>query len=423
MNLLLSYGKERLQVKVPEYSQVLTGKIVTPIPQPLETIRKSLSNPFGSPALTEIIRQKKPRTVCIVVSDHTRPVPNKLILPPILKVLTQAGIASQQITILLANGMHRETTATEKLELVGQEILDIYRVIDHHSRDKTSLSNFMINGTPVSVNRLYYESDLKIITGFIEPHFMAGFSGGRKAICPGISGIDTVQYFHSPRLLESPYASPGNLNQNPCHEFATAVAKRVEVDFMVNVTINREKQITDIFSGDLEQAYAAGVKSCEQQSLVLVKTPFDIVITTNGGYPLDRDLYQTVKGLVGALEIVKEGGTILCAAECRDGVGSADFRELLFAMQTPESFIRMITAPGYFQCDQWEVEELIKVLKKVKVQLYSTGLSVKEIKRSHLEPISSIETGLKRTLKQYQGNAAIAVIPDGPYVLTKLIHS
>ncbi|MFB3897933.1 MAG: nickel-dependent lactate racemase, partial [bacterium] len=305
MHLLLSYGKEHLQVKVPAYSQVLTGKSVTPISQPLEAIQKSLSTPIGSLALSEIIQQKNPQSVCIVVSDHTRPVPNKLILPPILNELTAAGIIPQKITILLANGMHRETTAAEKLELVGQEILDTYRVVDHHSRDTTSLYNFLIDGTPVSVSRLYYESELKIITGFIEPHFMAGFSGGRKAICPGISGIDTVQYFHSPKLLESPDASPGNLNQNPCHEFATAVAKRVGVDFMVNVTINRDKQITGIFSGDLEQAYAAGIKACEQQSLVQVKTPFDIVITTNGGYPLDRDLYQTVKGLVGALAIVK----------------------------------------------------------------------------------------------------------------------
>jgi lactate racemase len=421
MNVSLSFGKGHLQVKVPDHSQVLTGKNVVPISNPLEAIQKSLAYPIGVSALSDIIHQKKPRTVCIIVSDHTRPVPNQLILPPILDELKKAKIAAQNITILLANGMHRKTTSAEKLELVGQEVLDAYRVIDHNSRDATSLYNFTIDSIPVSVNRQYYESDLKIITGFIEPHFMAGFSGGRKAICPGISGFDTVKYFHSPKLLESPFAAPGNLNQNPCHEFATAVAKLVGVDFMVNVTINRKKQITGIFSGDLGQAYAAGVKASKQQSLIKVKAPFDIVITTNGGYPLDRDLYQTVKGLVGALEIVKEGGTILCAAECCDGVGSADFCELLFQMQSPESFIEMISQPGYFQCDQWEVEELVKVLKKVQVRLYSTGLTIEEIKRSHLYPISSIETGLRHSLKQFGPNATIAVIPEGPYVLTKLI--
>jgi lactate racemase len=420
MQVSLSFGKGHLQIKVPDHSQVLTGKNIIPLSQPQEAIQKSLTDPIGTPALSDIINQKKPKSVCIVVSDHTRPVPNKLILPPLLNELNRAGISSPGITILLANGMHRKTTLVEKGELVGQDILDTYRVIDHKSRDTNALYHFTINNIPATVNRLYHESDLKIITGFIEPHFMAGFSGGRKAICPGISGFDTVKYFHSPKLLESPFASPGNLNQNPCHEFATAVAKKVGVDFMVNVTINCEKQITGIFSGDLEKAYAAGVNASKQQSLVKVENPFDIVITTNGGYPLDRDLYQTVKGLVGALEIVKEGGTILCATECCDGVGSTDFRQLLFEMQDPASFIRMISEPGYFQCDQWEVEELVKVLKKVQVQLYTTGLSVEEIKRSHLQPISSIETGIRRSLKRYGKNASIAIIPEGPYVLAKL---
>ncbi|MCX7918661.1 MAG: nickel-dependent lactate racemase [bacterium] len=417
----LAYGKDTLTVTVPKQTQVLTpDDTIVPLARPHESILESLRNPIGSVSLYALIRKKRPKTVCIVVSDYTRPVPYKIILPPLLSELHRAGIHNEQITILIATGMHRASTPEERLTLFGQEILESYRVFDHTALDKTSLVSFTLNDISVSVNRRYVESDMKILTGCIEPHFMTGFSGGRKSICPGISGLDTMKYFHGPKLLESPFAIPGNLDHNPCHEFAVAVAKRVGVDFILNVLVNREQQITGVFSGDLDQAFYAGVQQCELQTLVTVEQPFEIVITTNGGYPLDQNFYQSVKGLVGALAIVKNGGTIICAAECSDGVGSPEFRKLLFNMQSPEQFIQMISAPDYFQLDQWEVEELIKVLRKVTVQFYSTGISFEELKRCHVQPISSVEAGINLALTRYGSNATIAVIPDGPYVLTKV---
>lgn len=209
---------------------------------------------------------------------------------------------------------------------------------------------------------------------------MAGFSGGRKAICPGIAGLDTVKHFHSPMVLESKYAKAGILSRNPCHRIANLIAKKAGVDFILNVTLNSKKQITGIFAGDINKAFLKGVKFSERNVSDYVREPLDVVITCGGGYPLDRNFYQTVKGIVGALEVVKRGGTIIIASGCSDGLGSYEFKKLLMEMESPESFMKMICRKNYFCIDQWEVEELIKGLKKVKVKLYTTGLSKEDTK-------------------------------------------
>ena len=249
---------------------------------------------------------------------------------------------------------------------------------------------------------------------------MAGFSGGRKSVCPGIAGMDNIRYFHSPEVLESPFARSGNLTKNPCHKFALDFASAAGADFIVNVTFNMDKKISGIFCGDLKKAHQAGVKHCARESTVYADNLFDIVITTNGGFPLDRDLYQTVKGLVSVLEIVRKGGIIICAAECRDGIGSAHFKKLLFGMENPDKFMKMIRTPGFFVPDQWEVEELIKVLKKTKILLYTTGVSTLEIKRAGIEPLENVEQGIRTGLKVLGKNASIAVVPEGPYVISRL---
>ncbi|MDI6782569.1 MAG: nickel-dependent lactate racemase [bacterium] len=419
MLINLPYGRNYLSVEVPATSQVLEVKSELPVLDAEIEIRKGLQFPIGTEPLADIIVRKKAKNASIVVSDHTRPVPNSIILPPILEELERSGISPKNITILIATGMHRPTTEAEQIELLGEKIHNNYQIIVHDHRDNSSLVKIEVTGRPVSLNKFYLGSDIKILTGFIEPHFMTGFSGGRKAICPGISGVETIQYFHGPVLLESPYATSGNLVNNPCHEFAIAVANQVGVDFIVNVTLDRQKKITGVFCGDLITAYLAGVKYCESYSTVELDEPVDIVITTNGGYPLDRDFYQTAKGLVGVLEIVREGGLILCASECSDGIGSAEFKRLLFAMQEPDKFLEMIKQPGYYCIDQWGVEELVKVLKKARVKLYSTGLTPEEIRRCHIDAIASIEEGIKQGIAEYGTNAKIAVVPDGPYTLTK----
>jgi nickel-dependent lactate racemase len=250
---------------------------------------------------------------------------------------------------------------------------------------------------------------------------MTGFSGGRKSICPGIVSIKTIRAHHSPKFLESPFSAPGILKRNPCHEEALEVTGMVGVDFIVNVTLDSEKRITGIFAGDLEEAHLEGVRFCEGQVCDYLEEPVDIVLTSAGGYPLDCNFYQTVKGLVGALDIVKAGGTIIIASSCIEGIGSLEFKKLLFGMKDINQFLEMINQDDYFTIDQWEVEELVKVLRKVRVRLYSTGLSNEDIINCHVQPIHSIEEGIEKTITEYGKNARIAVIPNGPYVLARLL--
>ncbi len=419
----LPYGKEFLKVQVPSHSILLTGKQGKVLSNPRKSLGEALRQPLGGKPLPRIIADKSAKTACIVVSDHTRPTPNKVILPPLLKEIETSGIDPQSTKLLIANGMHRKTTSLEKGELLGEELLKRYEVIDHdcrNQRELVELDSGKSLGAPVLVNKNYLEADLKIVTGFIEPHFMAGFSGGRKAICPGIAGLETIRYFHGPSLLESPSASPGVLKDNPCHLFALKAAAMSGADFMVNVTLNREKKITGLFCGDLYKAYSEGTGYCESQSSICIDEPVDIVVTTNGGYPLDRDFYQTVKGLVGAAAILRKGGTVICASECSDGIGSDEFRKLLFEMKDPDSFMKMISRPDYFCVDQWEVEELLKVLRKARIALHTAGLSDEEVIKCHAQPIDSIEHGIEKALGEYGPRASIAIIPEGPYLLTKL---
>lgn len=421
MEVRLPYGKGYIKVVLPDNAGVFEAADPKSIGSPEEAVRQALSKPVGNRPIAGIIRSKAEiDSVCIIVSDHTRAVPNRIILPLLLEEIRKAGIPSERITILIASGMHRPTSRQEKIELMGEEIADRYRIVDHDAHSPEGLLKLTRNGKEFFVNRIYAEADLKILTGLIEPHFMAGFSGGRKSICPGIAGMETIRYFHSPALLESPYASTGTLDKNPCHSFASEVAEAAGADFICNVTLNKNKEITGVFAGDLKDAHAAGVEHCRRESLFHAERPFDVVVTTNGGYPLDRDLYQTVKGLVSAADIVAEGGEIICAAECVDGIGSGNFRELLFGMESPEGFIKKISEPGFFVPDQWEVEELIKVLKKAKIRIYSGGLTDGEIRKSHMTPVRDISGAVRDSLERCGKDASVAVIPSGPYTMVKI---
>ena len=421
MKVEFSYGKGVLTVNLPENSHVMESKGGDFIRTPYEEIQRAVRNPIGTKPLVEIVKSKtRIEDVCVVVSDHTRAVPNRIILPPFLQELQKAGISPGQIIFLVASGMHRPTSRKEKVELLGRDIAEKYRVIDHDAKNPGGLARVRRNGREFFVNRTYAEADLKILTGLIEPHFMAGFSGGRKSICPGIAGMETIKYFHSPALLESPFANTGTLAGNPCHEFASEMAEAAGADFVLNVTLDKKKKITGIFAGDIKKAHLAGTRHCEKENLVYVDKPFEIVITGNGGYPLDRDLYQTVKGLVSAADIVAEGGLIICFSECVDGIGSENFRNLLFGMENSRKFLKMISKPGFFVPDQWEVEELIKVLNKAKVRIYSSGLKGREIEKAHMAPVKDIDKTIKDSLREYGKKVSVAAIPDGPYTMVKI---
>jgi nickel-dependent lactate racemase len=307
---------------------------------------------------------------------------------------------------------------------VGADIVENYRIINHDARDRSSCDHIgkTKKGTPVIIDKIYTESDFRILTGLIEPHFMAGFSGGRKAICPGISYMDMFKHFHGPAILESPMSANAVLKGNPFHEESIEIAKMAGVDFLVNVTINKNKQVTGIFCGDLEKAFYAGADFCEKNSTFDIDRQADIVLTSAGGYPLDCNLYQSVKGMVGAMPAVKDGGMIIIAARCVEEIGSEEFIELITQEKDLDSFMKKIKDPGFFMIDQWELEMLIKARKKAEIYLYSDCLKKcsYNIPESTLVSIDLVEEAIDRGLDKYGPNAVISVIPEGPYTIPVL---
>lgn len=419
MNIKIDYGKNGLWIDVPDNNliKILTMKDSQARDNPLPSVKKALESPISSPPLAQLARGKK--SACIVICDITRPVPNKILLPPILSVLEENGIDRANITILIATGIHRPNLGDELVYLVGAKIASNYRILNHYARQKETHSypGKTPRGTDVFVDSTYMNADLKITTGFIEPHLMAGFSGGRKLICPGISSLDTVKVMHSPRILEHPNAREGIIEGNPFHEESLEIAKMAGMDFIVNVSLNESKQITGIFAGDMEKAHEQGMAFVRKKVSATVPEPVDIVITTSAGHPLDATFYQSIKGLTAALPIVKEGGTIILAAECQEGLGSPEFSHLVRETTNINLFMQNIFREDYFVIDQWQFEELAKVLRKVDVYLFSEGISKADKDKILTTAIDSVEEGIEIALEQHGKNAKIGVIPKGPYVL------
>ena len=338
MTLTLRYGRAGLKVDLPEGNvrHILRLNDLPALANPCQATAQALREPIACPPLGEIARGR--RNAVIVVSDLTRPVPNALLLPPLLDCLAEAGIAKDDILILVATGLHRGNTEAELAEMLGPEVMAAgCRIENHAARDAQSQVDLGVTarGIPVHVDRRYVEADLKILTGLIEPHLMAGYSGGRKAICPGLCGAKTIMSWHSPAMLEPDEARAGNLYQNPVHEEALAIADLAGgADFIVNVVMNEERQVTGLFAGDMRQAHLAGMELAEKQTKVALDEPVDIVVTTSAGYPLDLTFYQGVKGMIAALPIVKPGGSIIIAQENAEGIGGPEFTELVLAAAT-----------------------------------------------------------------------------------------
>jgi len=420
MRVRLDYGKTGLDVELPGNGKVvgpLSIREAPPLANPQAALEAALANPIGTAPLAELAKGKK--DACIVICDITRPVPNQLLLPPILRTLEGAGIPREKITILIATGLHRPNEGDELVELVGAEVAKNYRCVNHHGkvREEHDFIGTTPRGVPAWIDSRYVRADLKITTGLIEPHLMAGYSGGRKLICPGIAGLDTVKVWHGPKFLEDPRADCGILEGNPVHEENTLIAKMAGCDFIVNVAIDGKRQVTWLGAGDMMDAWMEGVKFVEQVVRVGVREPLDIVVTSCAGYPLDTTWYQAVKGLTGALPIVKRGGTIILAASLTEGVGSPEFQEVLRDNPSLEQFIDRIQNTDYFVMDQWQVEELAKVRRRCKVKVVTQGLSAEVLRNCHVEPAESVEKAIAECLEEYGPDARIGVIPKGPYVL------
>ncbi|HIA19791.1 MAG TPA: nickel-dependent lactate racemase [Planctomycetes bacterium] len=421
MQVSLEYGRSGLEVELPDDRVVrtLAYKNAIPLEDPDAVLRKTLQNPNGSPPLLELARGRS--SACIVISDITRPVPNQLILQSLLETLEEAGLAREQILILVATGLHRPNEGDELVELVGQEIADQYRIENHHGQvlEEHTFLGDSPRGVPIWIDSRYVEADLKITTGLIEPHLMAGFSGGRKLVCPGIAALETIKVWHGPQFLEDPRADCGILEGNPVHEENTWIARHTGCDFIVNVVIDSQRRPLAFVAGDMEQAFLEGVDFCRDVVTDTVEEPVDIVVTSCAGYPLDTTFYQAVKGLAGALPVVKEGGTIVMAASLSEGIGSPQFEQLFDENTDLEAFVDRILNTDYFVMDQWQLEELAKVRRKAKVKIVSDGLPPQTINRLFVESAPSVEQAVADSLQEYGEQARIAVIPKGPYVLAQ----
>ncbi|GAB4151564.1 MAG: nickel-dependent lactate racemase [Planctomycetaceae bacterium] len=419
MEFKLDYGKTGLMVQIPDQNVVgpLEIRDVAPLENPAEVLREKLQNPTGTPSLLELARGRK--DACIVICDITRPVPNKLILPQLTATLEEAGIPRENILILIATGLHRPNEGDELVELVGQEIADTYRVENHHgkNRDEHTFLGDSPRGVPAWIDSRYVNADLKITTGLIEPHLMAGYSGGRKLICPGIAALETVKIWHGPDFLEHPKADCGFLEGNPVHEENTAIAKMAGCDFIVNVTLDKDRKVTSIVAGDMVDAFHEGVNFIENVVKAEVPTECDVVVTSSAGYPLDTTFYQAVKGMTGVLPIVKEGGTIVIAASLTEGIGSPEFQQLFTDNATLDEFMHRILGKDYFVMDQWQLEELAKVRRKAKVKFVTDGLPADVINGLFVEAAESVESAVEEALAEHGPDAQIAVVPKGPYVL------
>jgi nickel-dependent lactate racemase len=419
MRVTLDYGRSGLPVELPDDRVVgpLDIRPAPPLADAAAAVERAVAQPIGSKPLATLACGRK--NACILVCDITRPVPNRIILPPILRTLEEQGIPRKEILILIATGLHRPNEGAELDEILGPEIAATYRIENHHGkeRDEHDYLGDTPNGVPVWLDRRYVRADLKITTGLIEPHLMAGYSGGRKLICPGIAGLDTVKAWHSPRFLEHPRADYGCVAGNPVHEENTRVALMAGCDYIVNVCIDGQRRITWVGAGDMIAAWEEGVRFVESVVKVPVREPVDVVVTSSAGYPLDTTWYQAVKGLTGALPIVKQGGTIVMAASLTEGVGSPEFQRLLAENRNLATFKQRIMGKDYFVIDQWQLEELAKVVERCKVKVVSDGLPADKLRHCFAEPAASVEQAVADSLREYGPAARVAVIPKGPYVL------
>jgi len=422
MRVHLEYDRRGLVVDLPDrqFVKCLGYQPAEPLVDPRAAIRQRLAEPIGSPPLADLARTAD--NACVVISDVTRPVPNSTLLPPLLATLEQSGIARERILLLVATGLHRPNLGDELLEMVGSFVAGNYRIENHDGRDLSQHTYLgeSPRGVPVWIDSRYVEAGLKVTTGLIEPHFMAGYSGGRKLVCPGLAALETIKVWHSPEFLEHPNARTGCLENNPVHEENTWIAQHAGCDFILNAVIDQRRRILSVVAGDMEAAFTEGVDFVRKIVTDTLSEPVDIVVTSSAGYPLDTTFYQSVKGMVAGLPIVKPGGTIILAAGMSEGIGSPQFQQIFDENRSLEAFMDGIQQDDYFVMDQWQVEELAKVRRKAAVVVVTDGLQPETLARLFVEAAPTVEAAVADALAQYGNDATIAVIPKGPYVIAEV---
>lgn len=412
MNTSLLYGRGELSLELPEHTFVVEPPTQHALEAPEHAIRAALDEPIGTPPLKEMVKAED--RVAIVISDITRPTPNHILVPLLIETL--AHVPHDHFVIINGTGTHRDQTEDELRGMLGDWVVDHIEIINNHCDNYDEQINVGDNsfGCPSWLNRRYVEADFRIVTGFIEPHFFAGFSGGPKGIMPGIAGLETIMTFHNARMIGDPRSTWGNMADNPLQAMTREINTLCPPHFMLNVTLNRDKAITKVFAGDMTEAHRRGCEHELEHAMVRCDERFDVVITGNSGYPLDQNLYQAVKGMSAAHKIVREGGTIIMAAECSDGIPDhGKFAEILAMADTPQALLRMIEDPEFAMLDQWQVQKQAVIQSFANVMLYST-LSDDQTRRALLEPTHDIEATLAALRARHGGNMRVAVMPLGP---------
>ncbi len=430
MQITLDYGRTPLTVALPEGARptIIRKPAMALPPDPAAAVAAAIDGPIGCPAISDLAAGA--RTACILICDITRPVPNHLFLRPLIERLMAAGIPADGITVLVATGLHRPNLGEELEEVLGDPwVQQTVRVLNHDARDEGAcvhLGRTVKHDCPVGLNRLFVEADIKIATGLVEPHFMAGYSGGRKVIAPGIAHHETIRTFHSARFMESPYAASCNLDQNPLHETQLEIVEMLAGSdngpvagpiLALNTVIDEARRLAFVSFGDIVQSHMAAVDFARASCEVTTGRRFSTVVTSSAGYPLDKTYYQTVKGMVTPLGILAPGGTLIIASECSEGLGSPEFRaaqERLVALG-PAGFLDTLTVKSLADIDEWQTEMQLKPMRAGQIQLYAPGLGV-DHGVTGVEQVDDLTAAIAAAIARH-GDPDIAVIPEGPYVV------
>jgi nickel-dependent lactate racemase len=420
MKVDLHFGRTGLTVDLPpgpDY-RVLEARWAHALTDEDAAIERALDSPIGCPPLSDLARGK--RTAAISVCDITRPAPNRRTLPHLLRRLESAGIPRSGITILIATGLHRLATEPELVEILGEEIARTYPIANHNARelpDHRPLGTTK-SGTPVFIDRRYTDAELHITLGFIEQHLMAGFSGGRKLIAPGLAYQDTIKTLHSPRFMRDHRAVEGSIEQNPLHQELLEIASMAGHDFVCDVVLAEGRKIAAVFAGDPRKAHLTGIDFVRRETTQWIPEPVDAVVTTAAGYPLDLTFYQAVKGVTASSHLLKPGGIILLLAACQEGAGAAEFSRLMKQSPGPEEFLQTISDSPVI-VDQWQLEKLALAAKSHPIWYYVPGLPQEYHQHLWGRDFPSAALALEELAARLGPQGKVAVIPEGPYVFAR----
>jgi lactate racemase len=427
MKTLLIYGKEEIQINVPDNADIYEPNFPIVNETADSLVRKAVECPINSLPLQGALQSRKSDKVVIVVSDITRPIPYRTFLQTILDEIESTEIKKSDITILVATGMHRPSTVEEHVEMFGESICDNYKIVDHDAEDEENLVKIdrkSKSGSDITLNRYLVEAGFKITTGLVEPHFMAGFSGGRKSICPGLVALDTIQTFHGFKMLDDKNTQNVVLDGNPCHEESFSIAEAAEIDFSVNVVLNKNRQVVNAFAGDLDAAHKAACEFVTKYTCPKIDKEYDLIITSSGGYPLDATFYQCGKGIVSCLPAIKENGVVISAGKCSEGIGSPEFKNTMFKYSEDwRKFIKDIQATDVVVKDQWQLQMQTRTLEKIgKSNLYFVNdtLPKEDLAKLNVNPVHAEEGKTAEVIQKLidsliKESTTVAVFPDGPY--------